>query len=166
MCSDIISIAFRPRRSAISALTKCGIIFAAAIVLAACGLQRDAPRCRSHHDAARRAASLRCTPSLLRVRLDAHTRGVAAHTEYVPLDFTNSSAGLSVDLPSRTGLRGQTGQPIAIFTRHPVLVCARMVNGVQVLTVEPARSGEARRGGGAVAPPSNQLEASRIIPGR
>ena len=152
MCSDIISNAFRPRRRAFGALTKCGIIFAAVIVLAACGLQRDPPRCRSGHDSSRRGASLQCTPSLLRVRLDARAPGVAANAKYVPLDFTNTSAGLRVGVlgpPGRPGQLGQTGQPTAIFIRHPVLVCARVVNGVQVLTVEPVRSGQARRGGTA-----------------
>lgn len=86
MCSEIISRAFRRRRQAIDVLTKCAIIFAAAMVLAACGLQRDAAKCSSGHT--KRAAGRECAPSGLRIRLDAHASGRAAGTEY----FTGTSA--------------------------------------------------------------------------
>jgi hypothetical protein len=91
MCSDILSIISRPRLNAIAVLAKCGMIVAAAILLAACGLQKDAPRCGSGH-AARHASSGECAPSRLRIRLDGHASAVVAGFEYRRLDFTDTAA--------------------------------------------------------------------------
>jgi len=72
------------------------------VALAACG----APKHATGHSA--------CTLTDVRVRLDTHAAGVAAGTDFLPLDFTNVS-GSRCDLagfPVVTAVTGRTGRAV------------------------------------------------------
>ena len=85
------------------------LICAAALLAAACGLQKTPHAGGSHSrrpaatvtppvsgqprtSRSPRAAVTACTPAQLQVRLDTRSAGVAAGSSYLPLDFTNVGA--------------------------------------------------------------------------
>ncbi|MHB1434437.1 MAG: DUF4232 domain-containing protein [Streptosporangiaceae bacterium] len=126
----------RAGRRGVTPLIRCGLMCGVALVVAACGLQKG-PQARHPHTAGTRAAGSHtsaagpaCTPGDLKISLDVHAAGVAAGTSYLPVDFTNSSAGdCTLDgFPLVTLTTGQSGQQVGAAATADQSVTAPRLN--------------------------------------